>query len=368
MSNSGSIHKQLTTIEKVERKLAAKKALLVDYALTNSQNPNDLLKANEVLNVELRENNTRKSYLVDPLEFQTFMGYKEKPFNLSYGMIRRMSYVVPIIRAIIGTRIEQIASFCEPQQSKYSTGFVIRKKRKFYSSQEQTITKEDEYTAELITEFLLNCGVNNKFEGDDFDSFIRKVMNDSLTFDQMCYEITHDRKGRPVEFYATDASTIRTTSSFDSESYKNEDYKEREPILGYYPSHCQIYNSQIVTEFYPWEMCMGVRNPSTSIYSNGYGISEIEMLTNTITSMLWSDEYNRKFFSQGSAPKGFFKIKPGTSISPQKLTEFKQSWQSTMSGVYNCLHGETKIFTSEGCFKIEEFLGEEEEKITKIWS
>ena len=67
-------------------------------------------------------------------------------------------------------------------------------------------------------------------------------------------------------------------------------------IHGYYPSFVQVYQNTKVNEFYPWELCFGVRNPSTSIYANGYGVSELEELINVVTSMLWGDEYNRRFF------------------------------------------------------------------------
>lgn len=341
MSSSIPIHKQLGAIEKAEKRLNAKRIILLNESF-NSNNPSDLIKANEILNVNTKQEVDRKTFLVDPNEFQSFMGYKDKPFSLSYGMLRRTSYTVPIIRSIISTRADQVANFCEPQKDKYSTGFVIRKKNTYFNQEEQKLTKEDHYIIERITEFILNCGINNTFEGDDFDSFVRKLTNDSLTFDQMTFEVVNDNRGRPVEFYAADAATIRITDALiDSEvmgewQKHNVKFTQRDRVkkMGYLPSHCQIKDSQINAEYYPWEMCFGVRNPTTNIYSNGYGISEIEILTQTITSMLWSDEYNRRFFSQGSAPKGFFKIKPGSSIGDGKISQFKQQWQSMMSGVY----------------------------------
>jgi hypothetical protein len=50
-----------------------------------------------------------------------------------------------------------------------------------------------------------------------------------------------------------------------------------------------------------------------------------------VTSMLWGDEYNRRFFSQGSAPKGLLRIK-GTN-NEAALQQFRQQWQSMISGV-----------------------------------
>lgn len=334
MSNK-PIHKQISSIESMEKKLSIKKALLVKNALETSHSPVDIIKANEVLNVDKRtEQGQQKAYVVDPYEFQTFLGYKDKPFSVSYAMARRISYSAPIIRSVINTRIEQIASFCEPQESKYDSGFIIRKKKNLYNAgEEEKITKEDLIRIEKLTEFILNCGLSNDFGNDDFDTFMRKFINDSMTFDQGTFEIVHDRRGRPVEFLAVDAATIRLANPEEVDKYNNT--KENKDVLGYEVSHVQIRDNMVCAKYYPWEMCFGVRNPTTNIYSNGYGVSEIEMMVQVITSMLYSDEYNRRFFQQGSAPKGFFKVKPGSSIGNDKLKQFKQQWQSMMSGVYN---------------------------------
>lgn len=336
-----TIHKQLDDIQKIQQKLDLKKDLLVQKAFTTSYNPNDLIKANEVINVSQRKEIDRKSYIIDPYEFQSFMGYKDKPYALSYSMLKRISYSVPIIRAIVSTRIEQVAAFCEPQKDKYSAGFVIRKKKNYFynNAEDDKLTKEEEQRIEKITEYILNCGVNNSFDGDDFDTFIRKIVNDSLTYDQMTFEVVHDRRGRPIEFFAVDASTIRVSDSINSDDYDERRAEgmnlNRQRKMGYYQSHCQIKDGVITAEYYPWELSFGVRNPTTNIYMNGYGFSEIEMLTQVVTSMIWGDEYNRRFFSQGSSPKGFFKIKPGTSVNDSKLAQFKQQWQAMMAGVYN---------------------------------
>src|SRR5690606_23266229 len=44
-------------------------------------------------------------------------------------------------------------------------------------------------------------------------------------------------------------------------------------------------------------------------------------------------EYNRKFFSQGSAPKGILRVKG--NMNEDKLAQFRQQWTSMMQGVTN---------------------------------
>jgi hypothetical protein len=194
-----------------------------------------------------------------------------------------------------------------------------------------------------ITDFILKGGNVSQWEHDDFDTFIRKIVDDSLIYDQMTFECVRNRRGQIESFMATDASTFRIADSFFDNDYDNAFFARNgasvwqdrndfgKKIHGYYPSFVQVYQNVKVNEFYPWELCFGVRNPSTSIYANGYGVSELEELINVVTSMLWGDEYNRRFLSQGSAPKGLLRIKG--SNNEAALQQFKQQWQSMITGV-----------------------------------
>lgn len=307
-----------------------------------STDPAEIMKAETVLaSVQNRDETDRKSYQIDPNDFYSAFGYKERRTGMSYGLLRNMAKT-PIINAIIRTRLNQVASFSEPQEDRYSLGFVIEKKPLRHEDKDSSkkLTRQEMKEIEFLTNFVNNCGINNSFEGDDFDTFIRKVTRDSLVYDQMCFEIVPDRKGYPMEFMAVDASTIRIAESFDDDEYKRLTQQAQHSasiqgrqIKGYYPNFVQIWQNEIRAEFYPWEMCMGIRNPTTDVRSNGYGISELEELVSTITSLLWGEEYNRRFFKQGSMPKGMFRV--SGNVSETRLREFRQFWQSTMQGVWN---------------------------------
>jgi hypothetical protein len=341
---------QLSGLQKLEKKIAFQKEALLNKAL-QSANPNDLMKAQSMIaEIENKPQSDRKSFLVDPNDWQSFAGFKQKPIALTYAVLRRISYALPIVRAVINTRIDQIATFCEPQSDRYSTGFVIRKKQGYFDSGTpgQKMTKAEHADVNKITDILLNCGVTQAWGEDDFDSFTRKFFNDSLTFDQGNFEIVGNNKGGVFEFLAVDAASIRLADTMDQDFFIQGDRKlrgddwqarnrleptQKQRIKGYLPAYCQIYDNIVINDYYPWEMAFCIRNPTTNIYGNGYGVSEIEILINTVTSMLWAEEYNRKFFSQGSAPKGFIKIKSGTGAGSEKVSEFKRMWQAMMSGV-----------------------------------
>lgn len=335
-----NITSELNRIKQSSQELYYEKLKLIEKGM-KSDNPKDIIEANRAYSeIAPKVEDNNKSFLIDPLEFTTNLGYKDKIYSLSYGTLKRMSKT-PIISTIIKTRKNQVADFAESQSNKYSNGFVIRKK----GAEENKLSKEDKRSISQITDFLLNCGVNGAWDTDDFDEFIRNMIDDSLTYDQMTFEVVRNRRGRIEKFIATDAATHRIADTAFRDNYQNDfikrgasnrsqffnthmnipDYK------GYSPTHVQIYQNAVVNEYYPWELCFGVRNPSTSIYSNGYGLSELEELINVVTSMLWGDEYNRRFFSQGSAPKGLLRVKGNTN--ERALQQFKQQWQAMISGV-----------------------------------
>ena len=333
---------QLRAVEMAQQKLIAKQFRLIEKA-AKSDNPSDMIAAAQVVNkIQSKTANDAKSYFIDPLQFSANLGYKDKMFSLTYTTLRRMSKT-PIINSIIKTRKNQIADFAEPQADRYNTGFVIRKKSKM--GVEQKMSEKDKKIANAITDFIMNCGGEASWTNDDFDTFIRKIVEDSLIFDQMTFECVRNRRGKLEYFVATDASTFRMAESAFRTDYENDFFHRlgsgvyadetlqalNKKVNGYYPQYVQVYQSAIVNEFYPWELCFGVRNPSTWINSNGYGCSELEDLINIVTALLWGDEYNRRFFSQGSAPKGLLRIKSG--MNEKALQQFKQQWQAMISGV-----------------------------------
>jgi hypothetical protein len=322
----------LSDVLEQEAKLEISKGI----ALRNAIEGNDvdaIYQAQKYLkNIEKRELVDSKSLLVDPLELSSSFGYKNKPFQLSYDMLRGMART-HIVKSIVETRKDQLLEFCEPQVDKFGKGFVIEKKRKYgQDSAEVKLSKGDQAKIEWLIEFLMNCGeTSNVWHSDTFDVFVGKIMKDSLELDQATFEVVRDRKGQPVEFFATDAATFRIADTY------NDDVKNiKDPskiIQGYAPSYVQLYMGEVVQEFYPWELSFGIRNPSSDIRTNGYGRAEMEDMVTTITALLNSDAYNANFFKVGSSPKGI--IRYSGNVNQNTLEDFRRQWQAQVAGVMN---------------------------------
>lgn len=330
-SGEASIPSRLDQIRTEENKLIAEKGQLIEKGL-QSHNPDILLKANAAWeDVQNRSKDIdRKSLLVDPNKWNDAEGYKRKPLNISGSILRKMTRATPVIKAIISTRQTQVSAFASPQSTKYDTGFVIRKKREYYTSEEPKLSSADKQTIKSITNFLLDGGDSeNAWYADNFDTFLKKITEDSLILDAASFEVVRNRGGVPVKYFAVDGETIRIADSYDDENYEGDRIEDR----GYYPSFVQIIEGTVNVDYYPWELCYGIRNATTDISKNGYGRSELEDLINVITWMLNGDAYNGKFFTQGAAPRGLLQV--SGNVNRNRLAQFRQSWQAMVAGVQN---------------------------------
>lgn len=342
MSTSNSNIIRLSEIDEQERKLVIERTLALKKAF-QSEDVDTIYKAQKYYNQYLDRNKPSdnkggmKSMIIDPFEAASSMGYYSKGSPVSYEVMRTMARS-PITRAVLNTRKDQVAEFAKPQENKYSKGFVLEK---IGVTDDEELSDRDKKIRDKLTEFLLHCGDDaTRWDLDDFETFVRKIVEDSLTMDAGVFENIYNRGGEITQFVAVDGASFRIADSYDNDNNVNGSKK----VKGYYPSYVQLHQGNIHAEFYPWELCYGTRNPSTNIYSNGYGRSELEDLVTTITAMLNADKYNYGFFRHGSAPKGMLLVKKG-NMNPNTVAEFASNWNATLAGVGN--HHKTPILDAE---------------------
>jgi hypothetical protein len=307
-----------------------------------------------------------KSFTFDPYNVQWAMGFKDRKFSISYDVLKRIPQQLAVIAAIIQTRCNQVAAFGTPFRLSKSLGFAIKHK-----NPQRTTTKGEMEWIQSMESFIYQCGSkdpnpHSPFARDDFETFLKKIVRDSLMYDSATIEIIPDRKGEPYEFFAVDASTIRIASQdlemglSEQIQVNNNPYalisqrdgiyhpyktlKVHNPELENVPAYVQYINGTKRAIYTRKEMAMGIRNPRTDIYTNGYGYSELEMLVNIITSHLNAETYNSKNFTQGSNIKGILNFR-GENISAEQLEVIKRQWRENLEGVNGAFR--TPIMQSE---------------------
>lgn len=258
-----------------------------------------------------------KALQFDPFDLVSLMGWRERPTSLSYAAMERVASNVPVLADIIRTRIKQVQTFCQRPEDRHSPGFKVRLRDKNAEPSEES----DKRCAEL-EDVVLNCGFNDPTRPQDATSlkaFAGAFVRDSLSYDQATFEVVPDRMGRPSYWGIVDATTIRLLDPY---------VQDAEGILA-----VQVVHDMVVADFTKDELAFCIRNPRSGIYTFGYGESEIETLIREITGFLWGIEYNRRFFSQGSAAKGILNFK-GT-IPDRHMTAFRRQWYAMVTGVSN---------------------------------
>ena len=268
------------------------------------------------------------AYLENPLRMAQAMNFKEKPSSLSFNILYQMSVKNSVIAAVINTRINQVSTFTKPKRfSTDGIGFEIRLR-----DPQAVPTKKQQEIISALETFLENCGYKYDTSIDDFDTFIRKIVRDSLTYDQACFEIVPDRKGKPAQVLAVDAGTIRAASdNYDGETT----WSKMQPSSKDKVAWVQVIDGTIVAWFTADELAFGVRNPRSNINLQPYGFSELEQLITQITSHLYAEEYNSKFFSQGGTTKGIINLKadPNGVGNKEQLASFKRQWRAQVNGM-----------------------------------
>ena len=299
-------------------------------AALNSNDAGEIMKANLYLGEINRQPTKIQSVFFDPNDISgNGRGFKDSKGVLSFSILRRMGDI-HIVKSIVSTRVEQIMNFMDFSEDEQKEGFTIRKKKSLFSTGDEKLT----------VDFLEKGGWTDKWDNvDSLQEFVSKIMSDSLTLDQLAFEMVRNRMWELQKFRAVDASLIRFLDSVDPRQREGfEQYR----FKGHLPRYCMVWEEMILHNpitkepilYYPWELGFGIRNKTSDVRRNGYGVSELETLVNIITWILWGFSYNANFFSQGSQPKGFINIK-NPNISNSTLQEFRQAWTQTMAGVYN---------------------------------
>ncbi|MDH3324311.1 MAG: phage portal protein, partial [Candidatus Peregrinibacteria bacterium] len=322
--------------------LQIKKNLELEKALTGND-PQQILKAQQYIQSQQKENKGRgdqKSWLFQPDDSSyTGKGYKEAHKSVSFESLKKMSELF-VVRLIHDTRIDQVKNFLHFTTDDQKEGFTLKRKRGLFDAQVSDLSKSEQKEVTEIIKFLEGCGNNSKWDNhDDFHEFISKILRDSLTYDQLSFENVRDRGGKLQKIIATDSSLVRLLNSQDPRYY--DQFKALE-YKGYLPKYCMAHMGDILIHpvtgkqviFYPWELGFGVRNKTTDVNKQGYGIGELEVSMQLVTYILWSFQYNGNFFKQGSQPKGFINIKDG-NMDNTTLNDFKDNWRQLMTSVHN---------------------------------
>ena len=161
-----------------------------------------------------------------------------------------------------------------------------------------------------------NLGFSENPVKGSFKEFLGLFIQDSLIFDGAAIEVLRNNEGIPVDFKVIDGGSIHPRYNNDGELVYDE-----------------YQNGAVIRTYSKDEILYCVRNKTTDRRWLGYGISELERLINTITSHLFTEEYNKRLFKSGHFLSGIVSLKG--QVSREQLQEFKRDFYSFVTGIEN---------------------------------
>lgn len=228
-----------------------------------------------------------KSKLINPMT----RGYRDGILNpdKTYTMqvLRRISERAWIINVAIGHIIDKVIPYCRPKTDAGRRGFAIELK-----DPDAKMTKKLSVEAKEIQEFFLKTGWDNSLQHeDDINKYVKKILRDLLTLDQVASEKLWSRGGDLLSFEAIDSATILRCLE---EGYDGDDSIR----------YVQMLNSQIVTQYQGKQILFDYDNPRTDVENYGYGYSKIEQCVKLVIASIQTFAFNAGAFTADKLPRG----------------------------------------------------------------
>jgi len=240
--------------------------------------------------------------------------------SVSFDTLRAMSRV-PVIDAIIYTRLMQVARFTQRQRTPAMPGFRVRMREARKQPSAAALKRISQLEAWFET-----CGDPTAQEDATFETFTTKYIRDSLVLDQACAEILHDKYGKPAAMIPLDAATIRKALPTEAE-FRSEQKQINQT------TYVQVLNSEEKARWDSKHMMFGVRRPRTDLQSNFYGYPELEVVMRNVTYLLQAEFYNAANFTNGMHASGIIAIM--SSMDAQSFYNLDMKMRQSLSGAMN---------------------------------
>ena len=250
-----------------------------------------------------------------------FRGVREKLITIDYNTIRNLVDRVPIINAIINTRVEQVKAFANYVKPKEpGKGF------EFYNVDiNREITDKDRANYVELSKFLDQTGKDYDSEReDDFLDYLEMIVRETLTIDQIATELQPTRIGKLAAFWLLDGATIKRLDK-DEFNQARLTFEVTDKTR-----FCQLIEQKITNVYTDEEIIFDYKNKRADIRYRGFGYSPVEQAIDIITTILFGYTYARDQLMRDRVPKGFIQVMGDVSTS--QLDAIRDYWYAAMSG------------------------------------
>jgi hypothetical protein len=220
---------------------------------------------------------------------------------IGFWQLRELAYSLPLLRSVIETRKDQIASL----------EYMIKPKDGG-SKGKKKIKAVDDPASKRVTQFLLRPDREHSFA-----TWLRMMVEELLVTDAVTIYPRKNRGGGIYSIDLIDGATIKPLIGSDG----------RRPLPPD-PAFQQILHGIVAADFTSDELIYAPRN--VRVHSLGYGFSPVEQIVLTVNIALRRDVSTLEYYNTGSVPDAFGTLPK--EWSPDQIKQFQDYFDAMMSG------------------------------------
>lgn len=287
--------------------------------------------------------------------------YKYRKGLLPPQLIKQIRVADHLIAAILRTRGAQASLFGHLLIDRFDRGIELAIKPEFYKILTPEQNEKIVQRMKRAESLLLNCGHNEGLEDHDkmtLADYLDQSSRNGYSFGWFATEIIYDRSQKPDDegnypfhrFRPRDAGSIQRCvrkgealgdglraeamkllkelnnqeTSINLEALENDEYAWVQVVDGHTPRQAFTHKEMLMCNMFP----------STDIEHNGYPVTPLDTIVNSVTTHIAIDTYKKLFFQNGRASKGAFIIK-ADSLDQPAMDAIKREFDASINNVSN---------------------------------
>ncbi len=256
-----------------------------------------------------------------------FKGLREKLLKIDYNTIRNVVDKVPLVGAVIQTRVDQVMKYAKYAMEKGDTGYEFYLKDRALRGKKRKASDEKMFFQ--LADFIDQTGIEyDSQREDDFADYLDLITRETLTIDQIATELQRNRKGEVVAFFALDGATIKRV---DPDLFEGGSLDEVGPNQVTKDTRfAQMVESKITNTYTDEDLLFDYKNKRADLRFRGFGYSSVEMCIDVITTLLFGYNYLRDQLMRDRVPKGFIQVMG--DVGRDQLDAIREYWYAAMSG------------------------------------
>lgn len=303
----------------------------------------------------------RIAFTEDPVSKDNYFGlFKNKKRLLPDWTIKKIRQEDHLIASILRARGNTMSMFGRIRKDRFDIGIECNIKQEYDEviTPEQRIKIQERIAKSLNT--LINCGSNEGVAMEErmlLSEYFQISGINGLSFGRFATEVVYDEdeygqkafhRFRPVDAgtimkavkkgeYADD---VRQSSIRLLEELNGSTIDPDSALAGSY-SWIQVVEGIPRQAFTQDEMLVCNLFPSTDVEHNGYPVTPLDTIMQSVTTHISIETYNRLYFQNGRATKGMIVIK-SDEIDQATIEGIKQQFNASINSVGNSFR--TPIF------------------------